>query len=325
MEFRSIHSFEAIQNPLRYGQKILCVGSCFAANMGMLLEKHFFDAHTNPNGIIFNPISLVQGLQIGLNPSLFEEEKYVFEYNNRYYSWLHHGSFQASSKKELLEAIDAQNKRIHEQLTQGDFLLITWGSAHVYTLQSNQEIVANCHKLPGHFFQKRLLSVAEIVSHYQSFLKSILQINPKLQIIWSISPVKYLRDGLHQNNLSKSTLFLALEALRQEFPNQYYFPAFELLQDELRDYRFYAPDMAHPSEQAIQYIWDQFRQHIFSEVALRLYEDIRPITLSMEHRILHPNSPDYQRFKRKQLDNIKLLQEAFPQLNLGSALNYFSS
>jgi hypothetical protein len=173
MEFRSIHSFEAIQNPLRYGQKILCVGSCFAANMGMLLEKHFFDAHTNPNGIIFNPISLVQGLQIGLNPSLFEEEKYIFEYNNRYYSWLHHGSFQASSKKELLEAIDTQNKRIHEQLTQGNFLLITWGSAHVYTLQSNQEIVANCHKLPGHFFQKRLLSVAEIVGHYQSFLKRL--------------------------------------------------------------------------------------------------------------------------------------------------------
>jgi hypothetical protein len=324
MEFRSKHTFSSIENPLRYGQKILSVGSCFAANMGMQLEKHFFDAQTNPNGIIFNPISLVEGLSIALNPDLFEPEKHVFQHQNRYYSWLHHGSFQADSKAELLTKIETQNRLMQQYLSEGDFLLLTWGSAHAYTLASNQQIVANCHKLPSQHFQKRLLSVAEIVDHYQIFLTELLAINPKLQIIWSISPVKYLRDGLHQNNLSKSTLFLALDSLLKQFPNQYYFPAFELLQDELRDYRFYAADMAHPSEQAIQYIWDQFREHIFGEVALRLYEDIRPISLSMEHRILHPNSPEHLKFKSKQLANIKLLQEAFPQLNLGSALSHFS-
>ncbi|MCG9880874.1 MAG: GSCFA domain-containing protein [Bacteroidia bacterium] len=219
MEFRTIHSFDATPNPIDYQHKILCVGSCFAANMGKQLEKYFFDTLSNPNGIIFNPISLVQGLKTALHPDKLEVEKHVFEYQNRFYSWLHHGSFQSHSKEELLNTIHEQNAQLGKFIKEADYILLTWGSAHVYTLNTTQEIVANCHKMPSQSFQKRLLSISEIVSYYQTFLTELLAINPKLKLIWSISPVKYVRDGLHQNNLSKSVLFLALEELLALYPS----------------------------------------------------------------------------------------------------------
>lgn len=324
MEFRSIHTFKPIETPIEYHHKLVSVGSCFAANMGNLLEKHFFSILNNPNGIIFNPISLAQGLSYALNPHLFDAEKYIAEHNHLFYSWLHHGSIYANTKEALLQKIQDKNKLISTYLLEADYLIITWGSAFVYELKEEGEIVANCHKFPGSYFHKRLLSCSEIVNFYQPFLSELLALNPKLKLIWSISPVKYLRDGLHENNLSKSTLFLALEDLLKKFPSSYYFPAFEILQDELRDYRFYAADMAHPSEQAILYIWEQFRKHVFSPQTQEIFKQTHSIASAMEHRILHPNTPEHERFKSKQLEQINALQKRYPELNLGSALSHFS-
>jgi len=324
LEFFSKHVFDSLVPGLGYPQRVLCLGSCFAANIGTLLERYFFRVQCNPNGIIFNPMSLLAGMEIALNPAAFEEEKYVFEYQSRYYSWLHHGSFQSHSKNELLQRIQAQQQVFQEAIRQADVLLLTWGSAQVFTLASTGQIVANCHKLPGHFFQQRLLSVDEIVAAYTAFLHQLLHINPKLQIVWSISPVKYVRGGLHANNLSKSTLFLALQALREAFPNHYYFPAYEILQDELRDYRFYAADLAHPSEQAIQYIWDQFRQHVLSAEAQDLYKQLQPIRTAMTHRFLHPNTPAHAQFLAKHKQMVQDIQVAHPYLDLSAALTHFS-
>lgn len=311
-------------NRLGYEHKILCLGSCFAANMGNLLAEHFFQVQCNPNGIIFNPMSLLQGMQQALNPNLFDPEKHLLAHQENYYSALHHGSFKSDSKEALIARIHAQNKLFGQYLQEADYVLLTWGSAQVYTWQSSQQMVANCHKLPAHLFEKRLLTVSEISSAYEIFITELLRINPKLKIIWSISPVKYIRGGLHQNNLSKSTLLLALESLLKKFPQFYYFPAFEILQDELRDYRFYAADMAHPSEQAIQYIWEQFREHLFSEEAKALYEQVQPISQAMGHRFLTPPSPEQAAFKSKQLALVQALQAKYPQLSLASALSHFS-
>lgn len=307
-----------------YEHKILCLGSCFAANMGKLLAEHFFQVQCNPNGIIFNPMSLLQGMQQALNPNLFDPEKHLLAHQGNYYSALHHGSFKSDSKEALIARIHAQNKLFGQYLQEADYVLLTWGSAQVYTWQSSQQLVANCHKLPAHLFEKRLLTVSEISSAYEIFITELLRINPKLNIIWSISPVKYIRGGLHENNLSKSTLLLALETLLKKFPQSYYFPAFEILQDELRDYRFYAADMAHPSEQAIQYIWEQFREHLFSEEAKALYEQVQPISQAMGHRFLTANSSEQAAFKSKQLALVQALQAKYPQLSLASALSHFS-
>ncbi len=307
-----------------YEHKILCLGSCFAANMGKLLAEHFFQVQCNPNGIIFNPMSLLQGMQQALNPNLFDPEKHLITHQGNYYGTLHHGSFKSDSKEALIARIHTQNKLFGQYLQEADYLLLTWGSAQVYTWHTTQQVVANCHKLPAHLFEKSLLTVSEISAAYEIFITELLRIKPKLRIIWSISPVKYIRGGLHQNNLSKSTLLLALETLLKKFPQSYYFPAFEILQDELRDYRFYAADMAHPSEQAIQYIWEQFREHLLREDTKALYEQVQPISQAMGHRFLIPPSPEQAAFKSKQLALVQALQAKYPQLPLASALSHFS-
>ncbi len=316
MEFRTLHQFAPIDKAIGYEDKILSIGSCFAENMGKKLLAHKMKCLANPNGILFNPISILNALKTYLSPGRFEPNNAVFKHQGLYHSWLHHGSFNTTDKVALLEKINSNNNSAHQQLCSANYLIITWGSAFVYEHIESNTLVANCHKIPASHFKKRLLSVSEIVNAYQDFLKELYAVNPSIKIIWSISPVKYIKDGLNQNNLSKSTLFLALQELLQSHSNSYYFPAFELVQDELRDYRFYAKDMAHPSEQALSYVWEKFEAHCLDKSEQKIRERISQILLDQQHKILHPDDPAYLKFKAQLEEKILQFKKEFPGISI---------
>jgi hypothetical protein len=236
---------------------------------------------------------------------------------------MHHGVFSSPDKQKLKTTISNHLVQANKQLAQLDYLFITWGSAYVYELISNKQVVANCHKVPQQQFSKRLLSVNEIVHAYEKFFAELQELNPNVKVVWSISPVKYLKEGIHENNLSKSVLHLAMHELMQKFPSHYYFPAFEMVQDELRDYRFYATDFAHPNEQAIDYIWEEFISHCIDSSNLAGVKKISSLNQALHHRPLHPDTVAFAKFKQHQILKIQELMKEFPKLHFEEELRHF--
>lgn len=324
MEFRTVHHFDATKQPIDFTSSLLSIGSCFATHMGAKLEKRKFSILTNPGGIIYNPMSIAQIIDDGLHLNTQLQENSFFEYLGFWHSWNHHGSFSRVSKLELIESIYQSNQSTHMALRNASHLLITWGSAYVYEKKSDGKMVANCHKVPGKEFSKRLLEPSEITQRYIELIKSIRAFNPEINLIWSISPVKHIRDGLHENNLSKSVLFLAMQDLLKLDTQSYYFPAFELVQDELRDYRFYREDMAHPSEQAINYVWESFVTHCFSSDAKQAMQQIEELQQAMAHQPLRPNSDAHISFRSSFLKKVLALKSKYTQINLKQEESYFS-
>jgi hypothetical protein len=292
--------------------------------MGNNLEKRKFSIYSNPSGIIFNPMSIAQTIEDCLPLNAHLEEDSVFEYLGSWHSWNHHGSFSKASQLELLASIDQANQWGHAALRNSTHLIITWGSAYVYEKYTDRKIVANCHKVPAKEFTKRLLEPIEIIQRYVELIKSIRAINPSINIVWSISPVKHIRDGLHENNLSKSVLFLAMHELLKHDKQSYYFPAFELVQDELRDYRFYKEDMAHPSEQAVNYVWESFISHCLSAEAKETMLQIEEIHQAMNHIPLRPNSEAHHSFRSNFHKKVLALKLKHPRINLKQEEDYFS-
>ncbi len=325
MEFRTVHHFDATKHPIDFPSNLLSIGSCFATHMGAKLEKRKFSILTNPGGVIYNPLSIAQILEDGIHLKAQLQENSVFEYLGFWHSWNHHGSMSRDSKLELIESINQSNQSTHVALKKASHLLITWGSSYVYEKKSDGEMVANCHKVPGKEFSKRLLEPSEITQRYIELIKSIRALNPEINLIWSISPVKHIRDGLYENNLSKSVLFLAMHELLKHDPSSYYFPAFELVQDELRDYRFYKEDLAHPSEQAVNYVWESFVAHCFSSEAKQGMQQIEELQQAMAHKPLRPNSEAHIAFKSSFLKKVLALKSKYPQINVKQEESYFSS
>ena len=302
---------------ISHTDKVLLIGSCFAENIGEKLLENKFKCLINPNGILFNPASIATALhsyikndgniKIGTNNGL------AFSFN-------HHGSFSKNTEKELRSEVLTARKEAHQFLKEAKFLIITFGSAYVYRDIKDMEVVANCHKLPQQNFLKDLLRVDDIVSTYSHLINELRDFNDDLKIIFTVSPVKYLRDGIINNNLSKSILLQsvhnkvsATSNLQSTLLN--YFPAYELVNDDLRDYRFYKEDMAHPNEQAINYVWEKFSNCYFSNETKELNQKIKEITLAVNHRPLKENSDKHTEFKNNVLKKCTELENAHTFLN----------
>lgn len=279
-----------------YEDHILMMGSCFANNIGRKLEENKFNTDINPFGTLYNPLSIAQGLQRLLYPTPFGE-KDIFQYEGIYHSFSHHSAFSATSKDDCLDQI---NKRLTQSavfLQSATRLIITLGTAFVYRLKTNNEVVSNCHKLPESMFKREKLSIETITDKWDSLQESIWKINPNLNILFTISPIRHWKDGAHENQLSKATLLLAVDKLQKKFPKQIaYFPAYEILMDELRDYRFYADDMLHPSPLAIDYIWQRFTETFLTKETTRLLKEWNEILKAINHKPFQPESEAYKRF-----------------------------
>jgi hypothetical protein len=262
----------------------------------------------NPMGILYNPISIHNALQRIIEGREFTEDE-LFYHNGLWASFMHHGSFSHSDKNEALRIMNERLHEAHQQLQNATHLIITFGSAEVY--EHNGQVVTNCHKLPARHFTHRLLSTNEITTPYYSLFPAPYSLLP----IFTISPVRYLGEGAHNGQINKATLLLATDQICRETGADY-FPSYEIMMDELRDYRYYATDMIHPSEVAIDYIFERFTETYLTDEAIRTAEEIKKIKKSLSHRPLHPDSEEYQKFKKKLSQQIAAIAQKYPNLPL---------
>jgi len=303
---------------ITHEDKIMLIGSCFAENIGKKLLENKFNCLINPNGILFNPASIAAALHSYIKPDKYQLRS--GENNGLHFSYDHHGSFSYSSKAELEKEIKRSIAEAHSFLKETKILIITLGSAFVYRRMEDATIVANCHKLPHNNFMKGMMYPDDIVSVQSELINELRDFNPELRIIYTISPVKYLRDGLVGNSISKSSLIQAVHRKVAATSNPKstllnYFPAYELVTDDLRDYRFYKEDMAHPNEQAINYVWEKFSDCYFNEETKKLNQKIKEVTLAVNHRPLKADSVKHSEFINTITKKCTDLENSYPFLN----------
>jgi hypothetical protein len=294
---------------------IITMGSCFSDNIGSRLLDNKFDTLTNPFGVIFNPISINKLLQIAATNSTIEDENWVESHGIHLHYDMHsqHGSIdKAEAQINIKRAISST----HEQIKKSKWLIITWGTAIVYERKDTNEIVANCHKVPADLFTKRLLSNKEIIVNFESMIATLPD---DLNVLLTVSPVRHLKETLELNSVSKSTLRLACHQLSEQHNRVSYFPAYELILDDLRDYRFYKSDMLHPSEEAAEYVWNKFSQTYFNQSTLDFLNKWSKIMAAINHKPFNPQSEAHQKFIR---NTIKVLNELNDQIDVSIEENH---
>ncbi len=309
-----------------YSSKHLMIGSCFTEYIGARMENLKFNTDINPFGILFNPSSIAQCLKRLISGIPFTE-KDLSQHNGLWHSWLHHGRFSFPSAEETLEAINNRLTFSSTYLRHCDFLILTFGTAWIYELLSTGATVSNCHKVPASEFRRFRLTVGEIVAEMRETIEELLVYNPDLKIILTVSPVRHLKDGATGNQLSKSTLLLATDALVNGFGQERcsYFPSYELVMDELRDYRFYAEDMVHPSPVAIDFIWQKFMTWFFDKEVTKLSDKISALRQAYLHRPQHQNTPEFKKFTETQLRRLNEFSKTYPFLDFSTEINYFAA
>lgn len=336
MEFRTKTEITPLGNPVGYEHSGLSIGSCFAENIAKKLKGAKFSIASNPFGILYNPASVADCLERLAQNRLFPETELI-KNGDLWCSLSAHGSFSSSDADKTLSELNKSLLESSEALKKADYVIITFGTAWIYELSygfsgicadgstytpQERQVAANCHKFPSESFIRRRMGIDEIVSRYRLLLNGILA---DKQVILTVSPIRHLKDGLHGNNLSKATLLLAAETLTSEFSNVYYFPSFEIVNDELRDYRFYAEDMAHPSQTAINYIWECFRENILSKESRLVITEMEKITAAVNHRPFNPNTEAHKKFLRSAYEKAVELQKRHPSACLGDDIIYFKN
>lgn len=324
MQFNLNYNPPISDNKISHTDEVLFIGSCFSENISERLIGLKFPITSNPFGIVFNPKSIEVSLNRVLEKKYFNEFD-VFEKEGIWFSLEVHSSITKSTKKELVDSLNQTIDLWHDKIKASKYLFITLGSAFAYRNKSSDNIIANCHKLPTNQFDKELLEISVIAADYQNLIHKLQQLNSQLQIVFTVSPVKHLRDGVVENNLSKAVLIQLVHQLVNQNSGCTYFPAYELVNDDLRDYRFYDSDMAHPNKQAVEYVWEKFSNSFFSDETKKINEKILDIIQAFNHKPFNNNTESHLKFLRAFKDRSMELKAQFPYLNLESEINYFSN
>lgn len=312
MEFYTRISIPKAPFTFSHTEQTVLLGSCFAENIGKKLEENKFKTDLNPFGTLYNPSSIAEAIRMLLRPERFTGDD-LFQHEGIYHSFSHHSRFSSSSETECLANINGRLFRSADALRESRRMILTFGTAWVYRLKSSGKVVSNCHKLPEKMFDRQLLTVEKIATEWKSLLLSLWEQNPDLKILFTVSPIRHWKDGAHGNQLSKATLLLAIDVLQKEFPERTaYFPAYEIMMDELREYRFYADDMLHPSPAAVEYIWERFTDNMLSTDSLTILKEWKNIQKAINHKPFQPESEAYKRFISQTLLKIERLNEKFP-------------
>lgn len=314
MEFRTRTELPAGEAEIRHADRLLLWGSCFTESIGERLAAAKFRCLQNPFGVLYNPLSIATALQQVEQRKVYTSDDLFYD-RGLWGSRMHHSSFSAADREECLRKVNDGIAAGAAFLDKADWLVLTFGTAWVYEWKADGSVVGNCHKLPERLFSRRLLRVEEIACAWQSLLEELRTAHPQLHVLFTVSPIRHTKDGLHGNQLSKATLLLAVDCLCTSLPFCHYFPSYEILLDELRDYRFYADDMYHPSRQAVDYIWECFSATYFSEATRRLVGECQEVRRAAEHRPFHPESEAHQQFKARQRQHIARLKESYPYLD----------
>ena len=323
MDFRLEFTPKPFDTRIRHEHKLFLAGSCFTEQIGAKLSAHKFRIIDNPNGILFNPVSIAKSVISYIDHKIYREAD-LFYTNELWGSWEHHTRFSSLDKEETLNRINTSQQAAHSFLKEADWLLLTLGSAFVYELD-NQQVVANCHKVPTDKFRKRLLSPEEVITTLDTLIHRLKVFNPGLKIIFTISPVRHLRDGFVENNRSKATLIHSVHHLVDKFEGLYYFPAYELIMDDLRDYRFFAEDMVHPNYAATNYVWEKFVAACIDQPSQELMKEINIINAAKNHKAFNPASGAHKKFLETNLVKAQRITNEYPYIDLSEELQYFSN
>lgn len=293
--------------------RILMFGSCFIENIGEELTQNKFNADVNPFGVLYNPLSISRSLDMLIRNRQITEDD-LFGHKGLYHSFYHHSKFSDVNKEAALQKMNHRISQASKNLPHTDILFITFGTAYVYGHKELELIVGNCHKLPASAFHRSRLSIDTIVENWSRLIDNLHKINPKLQIIFTVSPIRHLKDGAHENQLSKSILLLAVDKLCSTYPYAHYFPSYEIVLDELRDYRFYNEDMVHPSNTAIQYIWQRFGKTYFSDTTMQIINEWKKISAALAHRPFNTQTSEYKQFLKQTLLKLQTFENKYPYI-----------
>jgi len=340
MVFQLPIQIDTLPQPIGYPDKIMLTGSCFTEHIGNALRDWKFDTLQNPHGILFDPASVADAIIDYMDGRPYEEKDLVY-FNELWQSWQHHSHFSRIDKDDTLKAINDSLTRAHQFLKEARWLIITLGSAFSYRLVPDAPAqyqpgerrpsgvggmpVANCHRAPGQVFHKHMMTIEEINTALDGMLYRLFQFNPSLQVIFTVSPVRHIRDGVIENNRSKARLIECVHHLVNKFSRLFYFPAYELVIDVLRDYRFYDIDMVHPNYPATQYVLEQFTTHYISKDSQAIIEEVRKIVTARRHKSFQPATQAHKRFLQDHLQRTSALAQRFPYLDLHDELAYFSA
>ena len=312
MDFRTIVPISKTTESITYYTSIVSLGSCFAVNMAQKFAYYKFPITVNPFGVLFHPLAIENILQHTIENSRYTAEDF-FLHNELWHSFDFHSDMSQSSLKEAIQLANSQQIQLQQALQEASFCFITLGTAWVYIYNSIDTIVANCHKLPAQHFSKRLLSIEEITESLSHIITLLKQFNPLITVVFTISPIRHIKDGFFENQVSKSQLFAALYPLITD-NKSLYFPAYELLLDELRDYRFYANDMVHPSEMAINYIWERLVATYIDSATQADMKQVDNIQKGLSHRPFNPETESHQQFLAQLQQKMEAFTMKYPHI-----------
>ena len=327
MKFKLTLPAKRSAHTISYTDSLFLIGSCFSENIGAKLSSHLFKVVENPHGILFNPVSVARSLA-----DCIENKKYtaadLFLFNEVWNSWQHHTRYSGITQQEALDKINNSIYNAHSFLKNADVVIITLGSAWVYQLNSQStftagQVVANNHKAPAGWFDKKLMPTQEVTTLLKKIVQDLLAFNANLQIIFTISPVRHLREGLVENNRSKAVLIQAVHDTIDTTSHSSYFPSYEYLIDDLRDYRFYAEDLVHPNFAASQYVWEKFIETYCNEQTQEIMKQVAELQLAMQHKPFFAGSSQHQSFLKTSLEKTERLMREHPYLHLQEQIQFF--
>lgn len=307
-----------------YARKNMFIGSCFTENVGNRMADLAYDVDINPFGILYNPVSVANAIQILLGKRMFTETDLI-EAGGLWHSFYHHGRFSSTKPEEAVRKINERINSSAAYLLNVDFLFLTFGTAWVYNYKKSGQTVSNCHKIPAKEFEKVRLSVDEIVEIFSPVLERIRKLNPGIKIVFTVSPIRHWADGAVENQRSKAALILAIDEMIRKYNGQNlaYFPAYEIVMDELRDYRFYAEDMIHLTDVAVAHIWENFSERLIDRKSRETANRVNKILLAKKHRPIHRNTPEFKNFIELTLQQIDQIAGEFPYINLTLEKEFF--
>jgi len=312
-----------LPNAINYNNNILLIGSCFTEHISDRLQHHKFKVLSNPHGILFNPLSVASSLDGYMSGKTYTHDD-LFHLNELWNSWDHHTRFSDIDAEQALQNINRSQAAATEFINKADWLVITLGSAFQYYLKETGAPVANNHRAPAQWFEKRLLTVEDIVTKLSATLQDLFGLNPFVNVLFTISPVRHIRDGVIDNNRSKARLIEAVHTLCSQSDKAFYFPAYELVIDVLRDHRYYDIDLVHPNYPATTYVWEQFANSCISPSVRDTMQQVQEIMTAKSHRARFPQTEAHQRFKKTYMNKATELMKQHPYLDLNDEISYFS-
>lgn len=307
---------------INYKDQIFLIGSCFTEHIGKRLQDLKFNMIQNPSGILFDPVSVTRNLESYISNRKYHKDD-LFYLNELWQSWSHHSMFSGMDAAEVILRLNEAQQQAHDFLKNADWVIITLGSSFSYRLAQTGEPVANCHRAPAQYFGKHMLEISETTAALKGCMQQLFAFNSKVNVIFTISPVRHIRDGVVENNRSKARLIEAVHQVVNSSPRFHYFPAYELVIDVLRDYRFYDIDMVHPNYQATEFVFDKFTDTFVGEDCKQVMEDVKRIMTAYRHKPFQPDTQAHQNFLRSFLEKTQKLQLQYPHLDFSNEIKYF--